>query len=153
MLTTSRLKKINKVINSVLNSFAVTCARLGLTAIALLLITGCCGFPLQGLAPSQTCPADELSPLSGLILFYQGPMDHLSSVRFGDCPMFPHCSEYALSAIQKHGMIIGWFMTCDRLMRCGRDEMDLSPQIIVDGKVKAFDPLDRNDEWLTNDRL
>jgi uncharacterized protein len=62
--------------------------------------------------------------------------------------MFPNCSEYALSAIRKHGVILGWFMTCDRLMRCGRDEISISPEIIVDGKLKTLDPLDRNDEWL-----
>ena len=95
---------------------------------------------------------DEFSPLSELIQFYQGPLDHFTAVRFGECPMFPNCSEYGRDAIHTHGVMLGWFMTCDRLMRCGRDEVDISPEIIVDGKFKTLDPLDCNDPWL-NSRL
>jgi len=36
-------------------------------------------------------------------------------------------------------------MTFDRLMRCGRDELYLSPKIIVDGKSKCYDPVKNND--------
>jgi len=38
-------------------------------------------------------------------------------------------------------------MTFDRLMRCGRDELYLSPEIIVDGKSKCYDPVKNNDFW------
>ena len=41
-------------------------------------------------------------------------------------------------------------MTFDRLMRCGRDELYLSPEIIVDGKPKCYDPVKDNDCWWYN---
>jgi len=89
-------------------------------------------------------------PLSAVIQFYQGPLDHLSAVRTGECPMYPSCSQYGLESIQKHGVLIGWIMTMDRLMRCGRDEIRLSPPVIVDGQLKYYDPLEKNDFWQRN---
>jgi uncharacterized protein len=121
--------------------------------IVCLVFNGCAAFSNLGSNSTAQSSIDESSPVSIMIRFYQGPMDHFSPVRFGECPMYPHCSEYALDAIQTHGVIIGWFMTCDRLMRCGRDEINLSPEIIVDGKGKTFDPVDRNDIWLQNHLL
>ncbi len=38
-------------------------------------------------------------------------------------------------------------MTHDRLMRCGRDELELSPTAIVNGKWKCVDPVENNDFW------
>ncbi len=81
------------------------------------------------------------------INFYRGPLNHLNAVRAGSCPMHPTCSDYSRQAIKKHGPVIGWIMTCDRLMRCGRDELDESPRILVDGELKCFDPLAGNDWW------
>jgi putative component of membrane protein insertase Oxa1/YidC/SpoIIIJ protein YidD len=116
-----------------------------------LIFNGCCSFSAGKSTESiRSSVADEFSPLSSAIHFYQGPLDHLSAVRFGECPMYPHCSQYSLNVFQKHGVILGWFMTCDRLMRCGRDEIDLSPEIVVDGQWKTLDPVDRNDIWRNN---
>jgi hypothetical protein len=61
--------------------------------------------------------------------------------------MYPSCSNYSKQAIQKHGMIIGWMMTTDRLLRCGRDEMKLSPQIFISGRLNYYDPVEINDYW------
>ena len=87
------------------------------------------------------------NPLSGMIQFYQGPLNHLTAVRMGECPMYPSDSQYGLQSIQKHGVLMGWIMTVDRLMRCGRDEIRLSPPVIVDGKLKYYDPVEKNDFW------
>ena len=85
--------------------------------------------------------------MSGMIQFYQGPLNHLTAVRMGECPMYPSDSQYGLQSIQKHGVLMGWIMTVDRLMRCGRDEIRLSPPVIVDGKLKYYDPVEKNDFW------
>jgi len=61
--------------------------------------------------------------------------------------MYPSCSQYSLQSFEKHGILIGWIMTCDRLMRCGRDETNLSQDIFVDGKLKSYDPVEKNDFW------
>ena len=90
--------------------------------------------------------SDSLAnPGSALVRFYRGPLNHLSAVRYGECPMHPSCSEYSLQAFEKYGPVIGWMMTCDRLMRCGRDELRLSPKILVNGKRKCHDPLEANE--------
>ncbi len=86
-------------------------------------------------------------PLSLMVRFYRGPLNHLSAVRYGECPMYPSDSEYSLQSIKKHGMLAGWVMSMDRLMRCGRDETRLSPEVFVNGKWKTYDPVEKNDFW------
>ncbi len=65
--------------------------------------------------------------------------------------MHPGCSKYGLSAIEKHGALIGWMMTFDRLMRCGLDETRLSSEVLVNGKWKHVDTLEQNDFWWCNE--
>ncbi|MBC2714351.1 MAG: membrane protein insertion efficiency factor YidD [Desulfobacteraceae bacterium] len=108
----------------------------------LLLFTGCSIHK-----PSTAADRYGESPGSQIIHFYQGPLNHLSAVRYGGCPMHPNCSEYGLSAIEKHGALIGWMMMFDRLTRCGLDETHLSPEVIVDGRWKYIDTLEQNDFW------
>jgi len=86
-------------------------------------------------------------PLSSMVRFYRGPLNHLSAVRYGECPMYPSDSEYSLQSIKKHGMLAGWVMSMDRLMRCGRDETRLSPAVFINGKWKTYDPVEKNDFW------
>ena len=85
-------------------------------------------------------------PVSQIIHFYQGPLDHLSAVRDGGCPMTPHCSAYALTAVEQHGPLLGLVMTFDRLIRCGNDEIHLSPEVFVNGRRRTYDPVEAN-EW------
>ena len=64
------------------------------------LLWACAHPPSSGPAGPGTAPAGA-GPglLSGLIGFYQGPLNHLQAVRRGPCPMVPSCSEYARRAI------------------------------------------------------
>jgi len=91
--------------------------------------------------------AYSFNPLRTVIDFYQGPLNHCSAVRSGECPMHPSCSEYGKEAFEKHGFFIGGMIASDRLMRCGRDEVRLAPKIYVDGKLKFHDPLEENTFW------
>jgi putative component of membrane protein insertase Oxa1/YidC/SpoIIIJ protein YidD len=84
-----------------------------------------------------------------IIGFYQ---DHLSGADGSRCPMFPSCSQYAAEAVQKHGPIMGWVMTFDRVMRCGRSEVRLAPGISVNGQTRVHDPVSANDFWWFNAR-
>ena len=95
----------------------------------------------------QTETGRGTDPLSLMTRFYRGPLNHLSAVRYGECPMYPSDSEYSLQSLQKHGMLVGWIMTMDRLMRCGRDETRLSPEVLINGKWKTYDPVGKNDFW------
>ena len=85
-----------------------------------------------------------LNPLRSLVGVYR---TYLSPIDGKNCPMYPACSEYSLQCFKEHGLFIGWVMTCDRLFRCGRDELRLSPEIIVNDELRCFDPLENNDFW------
>ena len=95
----------------------------------------------------KTEHANGFDPFTALINVYRGPLDHLSAVRIGECPMYPSDSTYSLQSLKKHGVFMGWIMSLDRLMRCGRDETRLSPQIRVNGKLRTYDPVEHNDFW------
>jgi putative component of membrane protein insertase Oxa1/YidC/SpoIIIJ protein YidD len=93
-------------------------------------------------------PGTTEPPSEGIIAsIYRNRLDHLSAVRSGECPMHPSCSEYSIRSIEKHGYALGWIMTKDRLMRCGRNETTLAPKVVINGKTKYFDPVERNDSW------
>ena len=78
------------------------------------------------------------------IRFFQ---TYLSRADGHRCPMTPSCSQYALQAIQRHGALKGWIMSCDRLLRCGRDELHRSPSVRTRQGVRCQDPLSSNDVW------
>ncbi|MFC1812143.1 membrane protein insertion efficiency factor YidD [Thermodesulfobacteriota bacterium] len=90
---------------------------------------------------------------SSILEIYRGPLNHLSAVRRGECPMYPSCSEYSKQAIHKHSFVVGWAMTMDRLMRCGRDEIKLAPKIFVNGEWRYYDPVENNDFWWSQNDL
>jgi putative membrane protein insertion efficiency factor len=79
-----------------------------------------------------------------IVRFYQ---NYLSGADGSRCPMMPSCSEYAAQAVERHGPVIGWIMTCDRILRCGRSETELASRIRVQGRLYVHDPLSRNDFW------
>jgi hypothetical protein len=81
----------------------------------------------------------------GVIGFYSGPLNHLSGVRRGGCPMHPSCSQYSKEAVKRNGFVNGWVMTMDRLLRCGRDELKTAPRVFVDGQWKYYDPVVQNE--------
>ncbi len=72
---------------------------------------------------------------------------HISPVDGNRCPMYPSCSSYASMAVERHGVVIGWIMACDRIIRCGRDEAKISKKIIKNHEASIYDPLDANDFW------
>ena len=98
------------------------------------------------LIPLILCgPAAFLAePANPLLSFYQ---HHISAVDGDRCPMHPTCSEYARQAIETHGVLAGWIMACDRLVRCGRDETRLSPKMVHGNRILTRDPLSANDFW------
>ncbi len=59
----------------------------------------------------------------GTIRFYQmtispdhGPLRHL--LPYGACKFHPTCSNYAIEAVDEHGVIKGLIMGAGRIMRC-----------------------------------
>lgn len=75
---------------------------------------------------NDTVKQDYVSPLreadndisviaSAGFLFYKA---FISSQDNPSCVFTPSCSEYAVEAIRKHGLIVGWLKAFDRLSRC-----------------------------------
>ncbi len=91
-----------------------------------------------------TFPAPAAAAENPLISFYQ---DHISAADGDRCPMYPTCSHYISDAVEKHGLLTGWVMGCDRLVRCGRDEKNVSPSIRINGQSYVYDPIEANDSW------
>jgi putative component of membrane protein insertase Oxa1/YidC/SpoIIIJ protein YidD len=113
--------------------------------LALTVLVSACGHASKPDSPETGTPAAD--PFSAVIRFYQGPLDHLSAVRRGECPMHPSCSQFARQAIAAHGPLRGWVMAHDRLLRCGRDAELTAPRVLIRGKWKLFDPVAANDFW------
>jgi hypothetical protein len=62
------------------------------------------------------------------------------------CSHYPSCSKYSLLAIEKHGPVIGFVMTFDRLQH-ESNEARYSPIIQINGIRKVYDPVENNDFW------
>jgi putative component of membrane protein insertase Oxa1/YidC/SpoIIIJ protein YidD len=95
--------------------------------------------------PDHTHAArSDSNPVLKAIQFFGNTISRADGDR---CPMAPTCSAYSAQAIKKHGLLKGWIMTSDRLMRCGRDELKHSDTILIEGKRRSYDPLRNNDFW------
>jgi uncharacterized protein len=116
--------------------------------IVILLVVGTGGIVIAGESGDLKGVKFKDGAVKAALLpvrLYQG---YLSPVLGGRCPMYPSCSHYAVDAIEKHGAVTGWFMACDRLMRCGRDEVRLAPVVHINHSPHTFDTVAENDFWL-----
>ncbi|MFZ3045305.1 MAG: membrane protein insertion efficiency factor YidD [Desulfatirhabdiaceae bacterium] len=112
----------------------------------LIFNTGCIlAMCLLGCAHSNQ---PETKTDTGVIAWYQ---TYVSPIDGDRCPMTPSCSSYARQSVQKHGVFWGWIMTCDRLIRCGRDETRLSPHVAENNRIRIWDPVWMNDFWWVNE--
>ena len=57
-----------------------------------------------------------ISPFVFLIRFYQVCLSPLKGA--GSCRFTPTCSQYALEAFKKHGLIKGFYLSIKRIIRC-----------------------------------
>jgi putative membrane protein insertion efficiency factor len=108
--------------------------------ITLLMITPC----LAENSHLQNQDNPEKNLFLFPIHFYR---KYISGADGDRCPMHPSCSTYSLEAFKKHGLIKGWVMTSDRLMRCGRDELKLGQPVMAREKTRVYDPVQNNDFW------
>jgi putative component of membrane protein insertase Oxa1/YidC/SpoIIIJ protein YidD len=95
--------------------------------------------------PGEDALLREESLFISPITFYQR---FISPADGNRCQMTPSCSAYSKESFNAHGFFLGWIMTCDRLMRCGRDETRLSPEILTPGGRLTLDPLSENNSWM-----
>lgn len=119
--------------------------RLNIAVLTALLILAGIGSPawsseLQTDRPGLDKETPEVSPIT----LYQKIISRADGNR---CPMHPSCSHYAQEALKRHGSVLGWVLTCDRLLRCGRDETRLAAPIKIKGEQHTYDPLSANTFW------
>lgn len=65
-----------------------------------------------------------------LIRFYQ---NYISVIKPPSCRFYPTCSEYAIIAFKRHGVIKGFFLASKRILKCHPlyrgDYVDLVPNV------------------------
>jgi len=102
-----------------------------------------CSLMLAGLWHAMSVPAGR--PQDFALAFYQHVLGHLDG---RSCPSYPVCSVYARESIAKHGPVLGSWLAIDRLIHEAGDVHGKSI-IVVRGEKRFYDPLARNDFWLT----
>jgi putative membrane protein insertion efficiency factor len=63
------------------------------------------------------------------------------------CSYYPTCSAYSMQALRKHGPLVGFTMTADRVNRNHSNQDGYYPQIRKFGRVYLYDPVANNDFW------
>ena len=81
--------------------------------------------------------------LTSAVRFYQYAISPVIGSR---CSMYPSCSHYSVLALKKHGGLIGFVMTTDRLMH-EAEELKSGPIIEKKGRYLIYDPVENNDFW------
>jgi hypothetical protein len=123
-----------------------------ITVVGLLLlwsIVGHADLARGGGAPDLRRGAKDLggqveSPAAWLVSIFR---DYVSAVDGDRCPSAPTCSSFSVQAFKKHGFIMGWLMTVDRLIHEGKEETAVSPFVYIDGRLRIYDPVENNDFW------
>ncbi len=113
-----------------------------ITVLMALVILASTGATIQA-AELKAGGSDNQNPASPITLFQK----FISRADGNRCPMYPSCSHYAQEAFNHHGPVMAWVLTCDRLLRCGRDETRLSCPITINGSQYTYDPLSANTFW------
>lgn len=82
-------------------------------------------------------------------LLYEGTVffsKYISPVDGDRCAMYPTCSSYSRQAIAKHGFILGFIMTADRLIH-ESNEIDTANLIRIGESYRYSDSVADNDFW------
>lgn len=95
-------------------------------------------------ASSVDNPAARL--LVGAVRFFQR---HISPVDGDRCSMTPTCSHYSLQAIGKHGALMGFVMSADRIVH-EYDEQRFVPALWDGRRYRFYDPVENNDFWFAS---
>jgi len=93
--------------------------------------------------PAEQSPFAKF--LVGGVHFFQ---KFISPVDGDRCTMAPTCSHFALQALKKHGALIGFMMSADRIVHEYEEHRFVSAR--WDGKTYRYlDPVENNDFWFT----
>ena len=95
----------------------------------------------QNTAPEQSS-STALLTCFGYIRAYQRLVSPVYNTYLnpGGCNFVPSCSHYGLQAFKSYGLLKGWVMTSDRVLRCHPGARAYYPVERVEGTWKAWDP-------------
>jgi len=85
------------------------------------------------------------TPQNFAIHFYQHAIGKLDG---RSCPAYPVCSVYAREAFNHHTPLIASWLIIDRLIH-EADDLKHEQGFLFEGEPRLYDPLQRNDFWLT----
>jgi putative membrane protein insertion efficiency factor len=94
-------------------------------------------------------PGSETWNLIWMVRFYQM---FISPADGGGCTYYPTCSGYSIQALKKHGPVLGFIMTAERVNRNHSNQDSYFPQLKKFGKLWIYDPVENNDFWLDGSR-
>ncbi|MGE4520775.1 MAG: membrane protein insertion efficiency factor YidD [Desulfobacteraceae bacterium] len=98
-------------------------------------------FLISGCASNFENQFTHKSYPSEIIGIYQNSLESLNFVRKGRCQMHPNCSSFGRQAFEKHSFFKAYYLTCERLVRCGRDSGEKLKIIQTDSGLKFNDPV------------
>jgi len=75
---------------------------------------------------------------NSLILLFKFHKAFISDIDDHTCPMYPTCSTFGLTSIEKYGFFIGCMKTIDRLYRCSHD-LKYYRELYLNNQVKYED--------------
>ena len=101
--------------------------------------------------PTPRQDTTSLAPSSSITeVAYRVYRDYITHIDGARCPCRPTCSRYAVQAARKHGLLIGTWMTLDRLI-LSTDETrssalrSLPLREVTPGQHYYYDPVEEND--------
>ena len=95
-------------------------------------------------AASVSAPASiPVRVFDAYLRFFQKVISPVDGARSS---MYPTGSAYARQAFAKHGALVGFLLTAERLMHEGNEGL-VAPRIRKHGRWRIYDPLEANDRW------
>ena len=98
-------------------------------------------FFITGCASNFKNDFEHTGYISEITGIYQNSLESLNFVRKGRCTMYPSCSSFGKKAFETHDFFKAYYLTCERLIRCGRDSTEKLKIINTDSGLRYFDPL------------
>jgi uncharacterized protein len=97
--------------------------------------------PPSRLAPTSDTRPEVLTAAAALRLF----QIWISPVDGPRCRLYPTCSEFARQAVRRYGLIVGFALTCGRLMRDNASAEGFYRRALIGGRIVLYDPPE--DHW------
>jgi putative component of membrane protein insertase Oxa1/YidC/SpoIIIJ protein YidD len=107
-------------------------------------------WPVKKTASPETTHKSYYSPSTpGIVFdFYVSLFQrYISPVDGARCQLYPTCSQYARLSLKKHGGVLGFIMSADRLMRDNAGVSRYHPLVSHYNHLYYYDPLEANDFW------